>query len=76
MSDTARSRLYRQLYPDQGKGASRSTLLNRLLVLAIVAAIATSILATEPEITGLWPVMRCTPLSNSHVETPKGQRGD
>lgn len=55
MSETARSRLYQQLYPDQGKGASRSTLLNRLLVIAIVAAITTSILATEPEITDLWP---------------------
>jgi len=52
-----RARLFHQLYPEPD-GANRSTLLNRILVIVIVAV---SILATEPEVTGraprLFPVL-------------------
>lgn len=57
---TLRARLFHALYPEPG-GANRSTLVNRLLVVVIIAAVATSILATEPEIVriapGLFPVI-------------------
>ncbi|MGE3693154.1 MAG: potassium channel family protein [Novosphingobium sp.] len=52
---TLRARAYYQLYPDRG-GANRSTLLNRLLVFAIIAAITVSVLATEPELTARAPL--------------------
>lgn len=49
-----RAWLFHELYPEPG-GANRSTLINRLLVAIIVTAVTVSILATEPEITGLAP---------------------
>jgi voltage-gated potassium channel len=54
VSGSARARLFRQMYPEPG-GANGSNWLNRFLVTAILAAIATSILATEPELTNGAP---------------------
>ena len=51
-----RARLYGQLNPDQRAGG-RSTLLNRALLIVIIAAIVVSVLATEPEIASFSPAL-------------------